>query len=1824
MAIRQMLAECYLDSVEDAEELKERLLFGNNHYDFNSDPSVSILDGKVRFPNTLAVQVVEEIRIVDHHKNDATGFSATLTYDSKTKSYVLSFRSTEYRNASKGGDFERDGGLIVDGADDEIVKYGFALAQLVAMERYYQEVRAKLTHEATLNVTGYSLGGHLATVFFQLHSEEIAETFLFNSPGRGNVRAIPGLTEAEVIRRMLNRVEELLFDPASNISHALAEPGGMELFLAASQRALEDPTWDPFEAGSSEKIYLDVRYRWARFVASLEFAPDYAFFENVLQGAEFSKVTSIVGHATHGDGTLVANSQNHVKSSYVLIEDQPTFDQRGGLLGMDGDFGTTHSLTLIVDSLALQKLILTLDPSLEQADAERLIAASSFQKATGTTLVAGLAEGDSLESALDVLYRALGGADGALVVPRETGQFGNIDTRDRFYGRIREVEELASGAGGTFRIEDLSKKSAWELVRTASGKTGDEQAALAYRYALRNLDPFVLLGVDYAKHNKNNELALRNPESEQEGMSEEWLRDRAALLSALNEARMENKEVDADTRHATAATGRTLFSYADLPGGRGIVAPDGLFLATQFVTFDGSEASTIFGGNLADSLYGGGGSDTLHGLEGNDHLEGGADGDTLRGGTGDDVLRGDAGDDYLYGESGDDRLEGGSGTDLLVGGADSDQLYGGAGADHLDGGPGNDLLNGGAGDDTYVYRSGEGVDTIEDSDGIGRLVIDGWTLTSPADGFRRIGDTWFGTANGQYYSFYLETSEAGTNTLTISGLFQGQIRIRNFRNGDLGLTLGGMADEGQILPTSTALLIDTLDGSDPFGTSGADRAIPIADFVNFLGLGGDDVIGGGSGDWQTLVLHGNGGNDVLIGSDKEDGEYHGDRLWGGGGADRLFGGKDCDELYGDSYALFSEDSFLVDQFGYPFVGDIEENGGYYRMSETGEPYETYFRLHMDGVSALKWVLGMQDDDDLDTFYNDFLDGGDGDDRIDGMAGSDHLYGGCGDDVLIGDSQVIKSLDPAPLELVRLLGKFGDDYLDGGEGDDVLIDEVAGNDVFIGGGGNDSIRNWDRLSYPSEALKIAHLAESLSGTERFNNYLDGGDGDDILDSINEFSGGRDVLVGGPGNDVLKSYSWHGEVFLYGGEGNDTLQLPVNGIGYADGGEGDDTYTAVLFGGHIRTITGFPGDFQAFSSHIRDSDFGSNLDTLQLRIYATIDELTIVRSGDDLVLGTDADDSWLTVENWFLGPEWKLERIVIQSYADWMTFQSVETQWDILEVERRVVWQGTDGPDRMVGGAIGQTIKGGAGNDVIEGGEGDDLLYGGAGSDVFRFGARSGSDVVINDESSAGDFDSVVIEEGLVQADIEVEKSGNDLRLVVREAQSVLTLADWFLESAGRVDTVRFSDGTTWTAMQLRDWGLGNHAPVPTQRIRNQSIRKGQSFSYQLPEGLFVDPDPGDELTFGVSLASGGKLPTWLTFDPESQLLTGEPSEVPEAGIELRVTARDRIGSEASLAFYLLPAAGNAAPEVVPETPHQGLRLLGDGSNQTLSGLSGDDYIEGGGGADTLYGKGGHDYLVGGTGNDVLYGEAGNDILIGGVGDDQLAGGSGRNFLNGGDGKDQLSDEAADPSSRSLFIGGRGDDLIRVGTAKSVVAFNVGDGHDVVQVDPGASATLSIGGRMALNDLKLSRHGDDLRLTVSKTDQLTFRDWYARGDGPAVPTLQLVLGDALNPGSIGEGVLTHRVEVFDFQAVVEAWEATGIIDPWAMADALLDAHLYGSDTEALGSDLAYRYGIGGNVDRLSAARVQANLSDAAFGVEPQAITLPTFSGLSTAKFGNLGLN
>ncbi|MEM8637813.1 MAG: hypothetical protein AAGG51_03205 [Cyanobacteria bacterium P01_G01_bin.54] len=122
----------------------------------------------------------------------------------------------------------------------------------------------------------------------------------------------------------------------------------------------------------------------------------------------------------------------------------------------------------------------------------------------------------------------------------------------------------------------------------------------------------------------------------------------------------------------------------------------------------------LIGGEGQDQLFGGLDQDQLFGGFGNDELRANRGNDVVDGGIGDDILKGGMGDDLLIGGKGQDRLTGGMGQDQLFGGLGNDILIGEDGDDWLDGGAGDDIFEGGRGADTFVLRTNNGNDTIQD------------------------------------------------------------------------------------------------------------------------------------------------------------------------------------------------------------------------------------------------------------------------------------------------------------------------------------------------------------------------------------------------------------------------------------------------------------------------------------------------------------------------------------------------------------------------------------------------------------------------------------------------------------------------------------------------------------------------------------------------------------------------------------------------------------------------------------------------------------------------------------------------------------------------------------------------------------------------------------------------------------------------------------------------------------------------------------------------------------------------------------------------------
>ncbi|VVS96417.1 Cadherin [Sphingomonas sp. EC-HK361] len=196
---------------------------------------------------------------------------------------------------------------------------------------------------------------------------------------------------------------------------------------------------------------------------------------------------------------------------------------------------------------------------------------------------------------------------------------------------------------------------------------------------------------------------------------------------------------------------------------------------------------------------------------------------------------------------------------------------------------------------------------------------------------------------------------------------------------------------------------------------------------------GDDIIdltahGAGGVDYaKAAAIHGQGGNDIIIGGagkDTLEGDAGNDIIFGWRGSDTIFGGTGDDLLYGDDLGFngIAGDDTIDGGAG----NDILYGGrGSDKMTGGDDNDILYGQAGGDNMSG-----GSGDDllygDDADTTSNDTLNGD---------AGADRLYGGGGDDELYGGS--------------------GDDYLDGGTGND-YVHGGAGNDTIVAGAGNDII------------------------------------------------------------------------------------------------------------------------------------------------------------------------------------------------------------------------------------------------------------------------------------------------------------------------------------------------------------------------------------------------------------------------------------------------------------------------------------------------------------------------------------------------------------------------------------------------------------------------------------------------------------------------------------------------------------------------------------------------------------------------------------------------
>jgi Ca2+-binding RTX toxin-like protein len=213
-----------------------------------------------------------------------------------------------------------------------------------------------------------------------------------------------------------------------------------------------------------------------------------------------------------------------------------------------------------------------------------------------------------------------------------------------------------------------------------------------------------------------------------------------------------------------------------------------------------------------------------------------------------------------------------------------------------------------------------------------------------------------------------------------------------------------------------------------------------------------------------------------------------------------------------------------------------------------------------------------------------------------------------------------------------------------------------------------------------------------------------------------------------------------------------------------------------------------------------------------------------------------------------------------------------------------------------------------------------------------------------------------------------------------------------------------------------------SPPVTIHVHDQGVQSATITKSDFGQGIIkaidttYQPKPGEDFLYAGPAAAPGELPS----NQIGEFHIRDQNNNPLADIfgfkPLTFTQLATLDTLAKMTTYFFSGDDT---------------ISGSTGNDYLNGYAGNDNISGDRGNDELHGGLGKDILSGDTGNDKLYGDDGNDGILGGSGNDYAYGGNGNDAVDGGDGLDHL-------------YGGAGNDKIYGGFGADILSG--GAGHD----------------------------------------------------------------------------------------------------------------------------------------------------------------------------------
>jgi Ca2+-binding RTX toxin-like protein len=1173
-------------------------------------------------------------------------------------------------------------------------------------------------------------------------------------------------------------------------------------------------------------------------------------------------------------------------------------------------------------------------------------------------------------------------------------------------------------------------------------------------------------------------------------------------------------------------------------------------------------------------------NNTLRGNAANNQLDGGAGADVMFGGAGDDIYVVDNAFDIVVENAPDgndtvrssvtyalssnvEKLELTGSANIDANGNDLNNIViGNAGNNRLDGGFGADVMTGGLGNDTYIV------------DNVGDLVTE--SLNEGTDRVRS-SITYALNANVE------ELELAGTANVNATGNALSNAIIGNSGNnvldGGIGADSmsGGAGDDTYVVDNVGDVVTElTASGTDTVNVMGL-ASYTLADNVEALLLGAGSL--DGSGNALNNTLTGNASANTLDGK---------------AGVDTMAGGS-------------GNDIYIVDNAGDVIVENVNEGTDRVKSSVTYSLAANVEELELTGAANIN-AIG--------NSLSNTLIGNSGNNVLDGGVGADSMSGGAGDDTYTVDNigDVVTELAASGTDTVNvvglaaytltdnvealvlgagslegsgnalnntLTGNSSANTLDGNAGADTMVGD-AGNDIYIVDNTSDVVvenlnEGTDRIKSSITYTLAANVEELvLTGTANINatgntlsNVLIGNSMSNTLDG----GAGADMMAGGAGDDT----------YIVDNVGDVVTELLLEGF--------DKVSSSIdyVLPQNVEQVTLTGTAIRATGNQLDNLLFGN----AQANI---LDGGT----GADQLAGGFGDDRYV-VDNVadVINEALDSGNDTVVSTVTYMLASNVENI--LLTGTTAINGAGNTLANVLVGNTGANTLDAGAGNDVLAGGKGNDSLIGGAGDDLFLYNQGEGYDII----SDASGTDTLRFGTGITLDSISA-------RTVTTAGVSKLVV------SILGTDGQETSDGLEWLL------GAGGVSPI-------------ERFEFVNALGIVSQAATLAQIAVAARTLNGGNGNDTLTGDRSDDTINASNGN----DIAYGRSGNDTLYGDSG-ADKLFGEGGNDRLYGGSDSDE----LWGGSGNDLLDGGDGNDLLVGGTGDDSLYGGNNIDKLDGGDGNDLLdgsngedelYAGAGNDIIDGGNDADLVAAGAGNDTITTGNGLDVViagaGDDYVSTDNDADFVdagsgidtiltgfgadfiaAGTGNDIIDAGGDQDIIAFNKGDGADTVLTSSWQRDTLSLGGGIKYADLSLSKVGNNLVLNLGGTDSMTFKDWYLDTTRRNVTTLQVVTaatGGDFSAGSTDRMKNKGAVN-FNFEALVNKFDQVRAASPtltsWPLATQLDAFYSSGSNTQALGGNLAYRYATTGSYGDLGWAGVRAAMQGLN-GTTQQGITAST---------------